>query len=181
MLLQESLSGVYEMNEDPLNMVEKLIDYFYTADYDECVVSAGETEYGPVVSGFQVHTRMFALADKYDIEGLRILSVEKYSRRLKEASTSPKYQEFLESVPEVYDLPPPSARPLRNEVTHFARISLAKFLKGQSVREAYEKIAVDTPDFIKDVLDLYMEECFTCGSHQAMDARCRQCGRGISI
>src|SRR5215471_21857362 len=74
---------------------------------------------------------MFALAEKYDIEGLRVLSLEKFSSRLENSSTA---LEFLESVPDVYTLTAPSVRSLRDEVTLFATIDLQKYLQDQSNR-----------------------------------------------
>jgi speckle-type POZ protein len=82
------------MEEDSLPMVKKLIDYFYTADYNENV-DQPNTESHQRVSILQVHARMFALADKYDIEGLRQLSLGKF-RKANSAL------ELLESVPDVY-------------------------------------------------------------------------------
>ncbi|KAL1969767.1 hypothetical protein VTN77DRAFT_7276 [Rasamsonia byssochlamydoides] len=179
---KEASSGVYEMNEDSLPMVRKLIDYFYTADYDQNVESA-DTECAPPISALQIHVRMFVLADKYDIEGLRVLSSEKYSNRLMSPCSA---LEFLESVPDVYTLTAPSVRVLRDEVTHFARVNLENYIQDQSVREVYEKIATEVPHFVKDVLDSFITApfigtCFNCGprtSMKVLQARCRKCGKG---
>jgi hypothetical protein len=165
------------MEGDSLPMVQKLIDYFYTADYDEIVNEPGTDE---VISGLQVHARMFALADKYDIEGLLVLSSEKFSNRFR---SSPNGLELLESVPDVYALTPPSVKILRNKVTLCARINLKTSLRDQSVREVYERIATEHPDFVKDVLDLYIRaplfgNCLTCGNYnavQTLQARCLTC------
>jgi len=176
---KEALSGVYIMEEDSLPMIKKLIDYFYTADYNENV-DQPNTESHQRVSILQVHARMFALADKYDIGGLRVLSAEKFSSRFK---SSPDGLELLESVPDVYTLTPPSVKTLRSRLTLCARIILKKSLQDKSVREVYEKIANEYPDFIKEVLDLYIKaplfgNCLTCGNYsavQTLQARCLTC------
>lgn len=164
------------MNEDSLPMVRRLVDCLYTADYNTSVESQGTD---PIISELQVHVEMFALGDKYDIEALRMLSSEKYSICL---DNSPTGLDFLGSVPDVYDLTEPS---LRNLTARFARHNPRKFLEDQSTRETYERIAVDVPEFIKDVLDLYMEtpllgSCYDCGPHTPMNAletRCIKCRR----
>lgn len=94
------------MNDDSLTMVKRMIDFFYVMDYDEEVVTPEGAECG-LLSGLQVHARMFALADKYNIHELRALSAAKYSSKFKEASSP---LEFLDSVPDVYTLTARSVR-----------------------------------------------------------------------
>jgi hypothetical protein len=180
---QEALSGSYAMEEDSLLMVEKMINYLYTADYD-----SDENVDQPDISRLQFHARMFALADKYDIEGLCLLSSEKFLSRFR---SSPSALELLESIPDVYTLTPSSVRTLRDKATLCARTNFKKYLRDQSVREAYEKIATEYPEFIKDVLDLYIQaplfaECETCDDFKPMglpkygDVECFSCGTKTS-
>jgi hypothetical protein len=172
------------MNGDSLPMVKKMVGYLYTADYSEEFTDS-EGECIPTISSLQVHARMFALADKYDIQGLRVLSTTKYSCRLKRFSTS---IEFLESVPDVYSLTATPVRSLRDEASHFARLNLRRFLRDQSFRQVYEEVAIEVPEFLIDVLDLYINtpaigRCYNCGPNQAMEvleARCLRCQRGTN-
>ncbi|KAL2009614.1 hypothetical protein VTN00DRAFT_5421 [Thermoascus crustaceus] len=126
------------MNGDSLPMVQKFVDYLYTANYDESMQTADQ-ECAPPISTLQVHARMFALADKYDVKALQMLSSEEYSNRLESSSTA---LEFLESIPDVYTLTAPSVKSLRDKVTRFARINLEKYL-DPSAREVYEKTAIE--------------------------------------
>jgi hypothetical protein len=129
--------------EEDLLLVEKLVDYFYTMGYNENW--SGQPE--QYISRLQVHARMFALADKYDIEGLRQLSLGKF-RKANSAL------ELLESVPDVYTLTPPSLRALRDAAALCFKLDLKNHIQNQSVREVYERIATEHPDFVKDVLDV---------------------------
>jgi hypothetical protein len=138
------------MEEEDSLLVEKLVDYFYTMDYDE----NGSGQLEQHISGLQVHARMFALADKYDVEGLRELSSEKFQAR---SITSPKnVLELLESVPDVYTLTPPSQKTLRYKVAFKVKKVLKDHLQNRSVREVYERIATEYSDFVKGVLDVYI-------------------------
>jgi hypothetical protein len=92
--------------------------------------------------------------------------------------------ELLEFVSDVYKLASPSVKALRDKLTLCARINFKIFLQGPSVREVYETIAAEHPDFIKDVLDIYIKvpalNCFTCSDDKVMNivqGRCFTCGK----
>ncbi|PTU19813.1 hypothetical protein P175DRAFT_0524143 [Aspergillus ochraceoroseus IBT 24754] len=177
---KEASSGVYEMNDDPLPMVKNLVDYLYTLDYNENLRTLNQECPSPI-SGLQVHARMFALADKYDIKALQVLSSEKYSNMLESSSIG---SEFLGSIPDVYTLTPPSVKALRDKVARFARINLENYLQDPSSREVYKRIAIDVPDFLQDLLDLYIMNpltgfCYRCNplsTMQALQTPCHKCG-----
>jgi len=174
---------MYKMNEDSLSTVDKMIDYFYTGNYDvEPTAQIGQARN---LSVLQTHARVFALADKYHVDALLLLSVAHYSNRLQDADII----EFLDSVPDVYQLTPDSIRQLRDKAVKYARFNLAKHIVYASVKRAYDNVANTTPDFIKDLLDLYMEaplvgKCWNCGPCQALEtvqSRCLQCGKDTSL
>jgi hypothetical protein len=164
-------------------MILNLIEYFYTAEYTGNMESS-DTGGRPPMSDLQCHARMFALAEIYDVEGLRLLSLEKYQCRLEGHASA---QEFLESLPDVYTLTPSSVKPLREIVTRYARINLAKYTQDQSAWEVFKEISVGVPEFVRDMLDIYIQspligKCDKCGPYspmQPLQGRCRQCKRGI--
>lgn len=166
---------------DPLLGVEKMIEYFYTMDYDTSIACEGDVEI-PEITTLQLHAMMFALGDKYDVEGLRSLSAGYYAKAL-ELSTP---LEFLRSTVTVYTGTAQSTRTLRDQALKYAREKLPKAWKVTANRQVYESVAADAPDFIKELLDSYLSvpligKCSTCGPHQPMcplQARCKSCGRG---
>lgn len=174
---KESSLRTYEMSEDSPFIVNKMIDYFNNGDYDVSAVPEIEEQN---ISALQFHARMFSLADKYAVDILMLLSAAKYLDRLRNS----EIVEFLGSIPAVYELTPSYVRDLRNEAIKYARINLPQGLGSTAVRQIYEGIAGTTPEFIKELLDSYMEtpmigKCWDCGSYQALQgvqSRCLQCG-----
>lgn len=173
------------MNEDSLIIVNKMIDYFYRGDYHAAEATQVDEQGGVDVSALQLHARIFALADKYAVDSLMHLSAAKYSNRLKHSTIL----DFLQSIPDVYALTPAAVRALRNEAVQHARMNLARSLVDPSVKRAYEDVASITPDFVKELLDSYMDapvigKCWACGPCQALEAvqsRCLQCGEQTDL
>lgn len=125
------------------------------------------------------------MADKYVAKNLPALCVEKYQSRL-ELLCDPI--EFIESISEVYVLPPTSTRTLKEVVARFARINISNYLREETVQMAYNSVAQSVPEFVKDLLDLYIEapllgNCANCGQHVpmvALQGRCQRCRRGTA-
>ena len=160
-----------------------MVQFFYSMSYDDDIpeVTEGETE--PLISLLQLHARMFALGDRYDIPGLRDKAVKKYSSR---CALSCEPLEFIESICDVYERTPSSIRHLRYAACIRMRKKLPKMLDSEAVAAAYEKVLTEVPEFTKDMLGIYVTaplygDCSTCGSDQAFEAlqvRCNGCGKG---
>lgn len=182
--LQEASVGVYEFADDSKLLVEKLVSFLYTANYDD-TVDTPETESSPPISSLQLHARVFALADKYSVSGLSELCIMKYKRGL-EYRLDPV--EFIQSIPDVYTLTPAPVRALKDVVARFARNRLAGFLSRESARLVYNYVVPNAPGFAKDLLDLYIDapllgSCHNCGHFIpviALQGRCRKCQRGTT-
>ena len=157
--------------------LKKLVDFFYSSEYDDCLPEEAD------ISLLQLHARMFALADQYDIPGLSHLAAEKYFSRCT-ASWEPL--EFLVSLQDVYETTPVSTRLLRNTACTAIRKQLPRMLDNKDVAEMYDKILSGTPDFTKDLLRCYVSNplygyCQSCYSYQPMEAlqgRCKKCKKG---
>lgn len=94
------------MDSHSLPTIKRMVDYLYTGNYSE--KSNTKPEDSPVdTSILSLHVTMFALANKYDIKGLEILSANRYSKVL---SQNQDVRDFLQSVPDVYRLTPDSCR-----------------------------------------------------------------------
>lgn len=159
--------------------LKKLVDFFYSSEYDDCLPEDAD------ISLLQLHARMFALADQYDIPGLSNLAAEKYSSRCT-ASWTPL--ELIVSLQDVYETTPVSIRQLRNIACMAVRKHLPEMLNNKEVAEMYDKVLSETPDFTKDLLRCYVSNplyghCQSCRSFQPMEAlqgRCKKCKRGNS-
>lgn len=158
-------------------MVRKMVYFLYGGNYGTSM--KGEEGYGSV-SGLQVHARMFALGDKYDIPALREFAANKFLTRLTTFSTD---LDILGCVPDVYRLTPPSVRSLREMLSKEARLRLEKYLKDLESREAFESVTTEVPEFVTDVLDMLVKtpllaSCFKCARIKPMtlvQAKCCDC------
>lgn len=166
--------------------LEKMVDFLYSMSYDDEIPKQTEQEAGNHrFSLLQLHARMFALGDRYDIPGLREVAVKKYSSR---SVVSWEPLEFLESIYDVYRRTPPSIRQLRNAAGNLMRKNLRKMVEDKVIAISYEKVIDEPPEFTKDMLRIFVKvplygDCNTCNSNQAFEAlqiRCKRCGKGIS-
>lgn len=170
------------MPEDPLPVVQGMVDYLYTGSYDD-KRSAASDEIIESTSAAKYNARMFALADKYQIDDLQTLSVRKYSNAIGERCV---LNTFFESVPDVYLTTPDTARALRDAALSFARCHLGTSLQIPDIQMAFDKVSMDVPDFARELLNSFLKapvrgSCSTCGPHQPMEilqCRCKTCGKG---
>lgn len=167
--------------------LKKMVDFLYSMSYDDEIPKQTEQEAGnQSFSLLQLHARMFALGDRYDIPGLRDVAVKKYSSRI---VVSWEPLEFLESIYDVYRRTPPSVRQLRDAAGNLMRKNLRKMLDDKVIAISYEKVIDELPEFTKDILGIFVKvplygDCNTCNSYQAFEAlqiRCKRCGKGVSL
>lgn len=179
---QETLDRVIEMRDISYLELKHMIRFFYSMDYNDSVLEDKEVNPPPPLSLLQLHARMFALGDRYDISGLRGVAVKKYSSRC----TSSEALELIDSVYDVYEGTATSVRPLRDVACSRMRNRLPKMLDEEAVRTVYQQLLIDVPEFTRDLLDLFVKaplygNCGTCCSHQAFEAlqvRCKRCSKG---
>lgn len=163
--------------------LKKMVDFFYSLSYDDNIPEATDQETPSHISPLQLHARMFALGDRFDIPGLRDVAVKKYSIRCAKPLGP---LELIESIYDVYERTPASVRQLRNAARILVRKNLPKMLDDEVFATAYEKVLCEVPEFTRDMLEFYVKEplngyCITCGSNQAFEAlqmRCKGCGKG---
>lgn len=82
--VQEASSGIYDMNDYPLDVVNGMVEYLYTGIYAV-----------PDDADLLTHATMFTLADKYGIGGLQELASKKYLECLDESCN---YHDFASSI-----------------------------------------------------------------------------------
>ncbi|PKX97833.1 uncharacterized protein P174DRAFT_502313 [Aspergillus novofumigatus IBT 16806] len=142
---------MYKMSDGSTHIIDKLLQYFYTGDYTR--LSEEDDSAYSHMSALQLHARLFAMADKYNMKDLCALSAEKYSSRLEKDFN---IIEFLESSPDVYHLTAPQVQTLRNLVLHFARKNLENALHHSLHSKIYDDITCEVPTFTKDLLNSYI-------------------------
>lgn len=156
-----------------------MVSFFYTFDY------SGELEDGADLSQLQLHTRMFALADQYEIPRLGVLAAKKYSDTCTKSWSA---QEFFQSLKDIYTTTPSAVRQLRETACTEIQGHLPEILEDDEVADQYEQVLDEIPEFVKDLLGRYIGECLhghclNYGPSQPMEVlqvRCKTCGRGDS-
>ena len=79
--------------------------------------------------------------------------MKKYSSRY---AVSWEPLEFIESIYDVYERTSLSIRHLRNATYILIRKNLSKILNDEAIATAYEKVLIEVPEFIKDMLEIYV-------------------------
>ncbi len=148
-----------------------MLNFLYTGEY------GNDTEIPPL----QLHAQMYSLADKYQIQSLTPLAIQKYRQILQ---TAPKLDDYLLSIPVLY-APIASGAELRAIAVKYARRVLGRAIKLDDVRTTLMQIIDQVPEYGFDILEAFVVaplrgDCSICGPDQEADslqARCRKCGR----
>lgn len=166
-----------------------MVDFLYTGDYSE--VFDDRPKDSPKrrskkrllqITAPRLHTKMFFLGDKYGIQELCDLAVQKYSN-----TTQAKFDaiEYLDSIPDVFSSPSKTSNALRQGAIHAFKENLGGHLQNESVREKYESIITEVPEFTIGLLDALWEpapppvyNCHTCEDvpMSSFNRFCGNCG-----
>lgn len=176
---QEEFNGVIQMSHVSHVELGKLVTFFYQMDYSDDIPDGTE------LSSLQLHVRIFALADQYDIPNLATVAAKKYTS---ECNGSWIPTDSLASILDIYETTPACIRKLRDLACLFARKHLPQMLNDESTASLYRETLSNSPDFANDLLASYVNNtlyghCATCQSSQPMEAlqtRCKRCGKGNS-
>jgi hypothetical protein len=83
---KEEGPGVIDQPEDDFEVVEKMLSFPYTSDYDKPATPVPSTTtptMKPTSQGLQLHANVYIVAEKYDVSALKIIAANKYKERLK--------------------------------------------------------------------------------------------------
>ncbi|KAJ6024051.1 hypothetical protein N7540_004848 [Penicillium herquei] len=187
-IFQEAQTGVYEFEEESHIVVSKVVSFLYTQSYDESQGKEGDDNAIPEFSDLQLHARVFAFADRYHIPRLMSFSAEKYKAGLDFLATKPptlwrrqklheenkpkrlrrtceissSVIEFLESVPDVFNLTPEATVQLGQICLQFACQRVPYYSMTESFREPYENTLSEAPQFAKGLLDQFFTRSRDC-------------------
>jgi hypothetical protein len=111
---QEASSWTYDMNDHPLDAVNRMAEYLYTGTFT--VPDGGD---------MFTHVTMFTMADKYGIGGLVELASKMFLESLHKDCN---YHDFASSIPDIYKLPEETSKTLRAGALIFARTKMGTAL-----------------------------------------------------
>jgi len=171
---KETTTGIIELPDDDPKIVQLMLSFFYTTDYEMDFKEAP----GRIL---QMHVQTFTLADKYDVPALMSLAKQNYEELLMTAS----FQDYLGSIPDVYVLPR-CGNSLRKPVIKFARERMKPEFQKENIRKEVAMILEEVPEFGFDVLEIFLDaplrgDCRDCGPNQgatALQASCHRCRKG---
>ncbi|KAF5630284.1 hypothetical protein F52700_7306 [Fusarium sp. NRRL 52700] len=172
---QEASSGIYDMNDHPLDVVNRMVEYLYTGIYEI-----------PEDADLFTHVSLFTLADKYGIGGLQAVASKKYLECLDENCN---YHDFASSISQVYKLPKETSKTLRVGALVMARKNLGTALNATEQGMVIDEFLYDCPEFARDLLSLSlrfstMGTCVNSGCEsksavpiEVLQCRCENCGK----
>lgn len=112
----EDDTGAHDDACDDPEIVRLMIEYFYHFDYEHgCTRSCGSNVFSPVISPESMldHAKVFAIAIKYQVSGLRNLAMAKFAEAVK---TGWDHNSFARTIFTVYNSTPDDIRDLRDIV-----------------------------------------------------------------
>ncbi|KAH7235003.1 uncharacterized protein BKA55DRAFT_597951 [Fusarium redolens] len=144
---KEAKSGVYDLSEYSLELVEMMADYFYLGHYDN------PTATGSRIS-LSMHSSMLALADNdLYIHGLKHKDVE--------------LEDFLKSLPVLYQLPILVSVDAIDEAIAHTRENLLTCTCREVTKVLIDQLSDACQDFLKDVMMSVMST--------PLKAKCEDC------
>ncbi|KAH0541720.1 hypothetical protein FGG08_003812 [Glutinoglossum americanum] len=138
---KEGVDGVIELKEDDASVVKAMLHFLYRFDYDGSGNDQGR------VSPMFFNSRVYSIADKYDVPALRLLAKEKFEEAV---GTCWNMDDFVHVIPEVYDSTPPTDRGLRDIVVKVTHEHIKTLLEKKEFQYAIE----ETVGFAADIIRL---------------------------
>lgn len=172
--MQESYSGVIDLDDDDATALEVMLRYFYTGEYIEPIKDNNKLQ-------LEVQVLTYNMADKYNVSSLGVITKEKFRSTLK---SCPSAEDYLRLIPDVYTIPRPG-NPLRTIVVEYARLKFRDMMQSTDL-ELVRTTLQDVPEFAFEVLQSFVNapvrgRCGTCGPNQnaeVLQMRCLKCGKG---
>lgn len=161
------------INEDDPEVVRALLEYLYRLDYTM-----------PENSDILFHIRAYAIAEVYDVQGMKALATERFQALGRVGWNSPT---FPRAVKEIYGTTPDSDRGLRDVVVGVAVEHVQELLK----KEDFQKAVDETGPFGKDLLRAVLkpaaiwrveaEEAVNKTSQRCKRYLCPRCKREVEM
>ncbi|KAF5552095.1 kelch 21 [Fusarium phyllophilum] len=142
---KEATSGVYDLSEYPLELVEMMVDYFYVGHYEDPNQDASKLS-------LSKHLLMLVLADKYVIQGLESEAKSSYIRRLKQKDA--EMEDFLQSLPVLYELPVAVSRDAIDAAVAHTREMLLTCTCEKASMGVVDQISDASRDFLKELYSI---------------------------
>ena len=110
---RETSTSTFLLEDDDPATVERMITFLYTDNYDDGNPAVTVTDAKPCVGPIlMANTLVYSIADKYDIQRLKVLAMDKF--RKVECRVAWKCEDFPTIVAEIFNTTPDSDWGMRN-------------------------------------------------------------------
>ncbi|KAL8778189.1 MAG: hypothetical protein Q9213_007525 [Squamulea squamosa] len=172
---QEGKTGCIDLKEEDPTMIDRLVNYLYSCDYDDYATLPLTNSQRQFPAEYPIQTRqlacvvnMYVIGDRYEIAGLRNLSKAKFSTALPIRWNK---ENFLDIVRTIYDDTVPSDRGLRDCLTPIFKE------RGLELRSrAAFKDLLRIPDFAADFVEAWMSS-----DQRGIPTEFRQCAADLRM
>jgi hypothetical protein len=181
---QEAADKVITLHDDEPEMVARMLLCLYTSGYPIQLKERGLSGHPTVeelmkngcpkfqadsfeheTNPFLVHSKMYAIADKYDIPGLQAICVTKFEVNVDDNS---ELQNLVDALPHVYSSTPPSQTALKQKAAALVQKSYNKIIHGPRLKTKLETACVQSGQLGWDILsNLFNRRYLRC-------ARCKK-------
>ncbi|KAK2734826.1 hypothetical protein FQN55_002521 [Onygenales sp. PD_40] len=127
----------------------RMLEYIYKGDYATGSRALDGTKDDP---DLLKHTRVFLLADYFDVKDLKELCAQKFAKQADWLWTS---EEFIRSIRMVYSIPKSSGQCMRNEIYAVVQDRIEQLHEKENFRELLKECAEFAADVVDMVLDKY--------------------------
>ena len=138
---RESTTSILPLEHDDPATVERMLTFLYTGDYDQCQPHGTDNNGKPFVDAMlMANTLVYSIADKYDIEPLKLLAEDKFLNAVFQSFPPLICKDFQDIVATVFSTTPDTDKGLRSIVTDIAArdMGMDTILKSKAWKEVLE-------------------------------------------
>ncbi|KAG6041789.1 hypothetical protein E4U41_002001 [Claviceps citrina] len=146
LLKHQEANGTYTIDDFSPSEVRYMVEYIYSGSYKE--EDTGADDYEAVA---RLHLTMFAIGDRYIIDGLKGCALRKLDAMLRRRRGI-DVAVFLDCVREVYATTPSTQSALRSLVVHRAACEYGECLVSPETKPLFNSLTSECPDFKNDLL-----------------------------
>lgn len=161
-----------------------MISYLYELNYSDGKVTStrhGDSHY---ISPFDTNVKMYAMGEKFGIDGLKQLAKEKFEVAFDSVAPT-KLGQFLDVIPEVYNSTPDTDEGLR-ELAVTLTLTREDSRKDLTSLPEFKSTIIQTPEFaldliLKTVPHVKSGYCHKCKHHVICkaDTSCSECNKWL--
>jgi speckle-type POZ protein len=159
---KEGETGAIDLPEDEPSIVNAMLQYLYTFDYNYAV----DEKQDPLAVA---HAKVYALADKYDIGPLKTVAGTKFKAAAELLAETPH---FLQAIRLVYETTPSEDRGLRDITVEVSKECFSHLLKDPE----FDDLLQEKGHFGRDLLHA-IAPAYVLREPAAEACRCPSCSR----